>query len=95
MNKILTKYVLDLTATIALDVDDNLLKERLLNRGKISGRADDQSVDKILTRLNEYRKKTQPLIKYYEKMNKFYSVSGVGEIDDISKRLIDLIENLI
>jgi len=28
-------------------------------------------------------------------MNKFYSVSGVGEIDDISKRLIDLIENLI
>ena len=95
MNKILTKYVLDLTATIALDVDDNLLKERLLKRGKISGRADDQSVDKILTRLNEYRKKTQPLIKYYEKMNKFYSVSGVGEIDDISKRLIDLIENLI
>ena len=67
MNKILTKYVLDLTATIALDVDDNLLKERLLKRGKISGRADDQSVDKILTRLNEYRKKTQPLIKYYEK----------------------------
>ena len=57
MNKILTKYVLDLTATIALDVDDNLLKERLLKRGKISGRADDQSVDKILTRLNEYRKK--------------------------------------
>ena len=95
MNKILTKYVLDLTATIALDVDDNLLKERLLKRGKISGRADDQSVDKILTRLNEYRKKTQPLIEYYEKMNKFYSVSGVGEIDDISKRLIDLIENLI
>ena len=95
MNKILSKYVLDLTATIALYVDDTLLKERLLKRGKISGRADDQSVDKILTRLNEYRKKTQPLIKYYEKMNKFYSVSGVGEIDDISKRLIDLIENLI
>ena len=46
MNKILTKYVLDLTATIALDVDDNLLKERLLKRGKISGRADDQSVQK-------------------------------------------------
>ena len=92
MNKILTKYVLDLTSTIALDVDDNLLKERLLKRGKISGRADDQSADKILTRLNEYRKKTQPLIKYYEKMNKFYSVSGVGDIDEISSRLVDLIQ---
>ena len=45
--------------------------------------------------IKAYRKKTQPLSKYYEKMNKFYSVSGVGEIDDISKRLIDLIENLI
>ena len=62
MNKILSKHKLLLTATVALDVSDNLLKDRLLKRGKISGRADDQSEDKILTRLNEYRKKTEPLI---------------------------------
>ena len=88
MNKILSKHKLVLTATVALDVSDNLLKDRLLKRGEISGRADDQSEDKILTRLNEYRKKTEPLIQYYQKMNKFYSVSGVGDIDEISSRLI-------
>ena len=92
MNKILSKHKLLLTATVALDVSDNLLKDRLLKRGKISGRADDQSEDKILTRLNEYRKKTEPLIQYYQKINKFYSVSGVGDIDEISSRLVDLIQ---
>ena len=95
MNKILTKHKLLLTATVALDVSDNLLKHRLLKRGKISGRADDQSQDKILTRLNEYRKKTEPLIQYYQKMNKFYSVSGVGDIDEISSRLVDLIQKFL
>ena len=92
MNKILSKHKLFLTATVALDVNDNLLKDRLLKRGKISGRADDQSEDKIHTRLSEYRKKTEPLIQYYQKMNKFYSVSGVGDIDEISSRLVDLIQ---
>ena len=94
MNKILSKYKLSLSATVALEVSDNLLVDRLLKRGKISGRADDQSEDKILTRLNEYRKKTEPLIQYYGRMNKFYSVSGVGEIDEISLRLVDLIEKI-
>ena len=36
--------------------------------------------------------KTEPLIQYYQKMNKFYSVSGVGDIDEISSRLVDLIQ---
>ena len=92
MNKILSKHKLLLTATVALDVSDNLLKDRLLKRGEISGRADDQSEDKIHTRLSEYRKKTEPLIQYYQKMNKFYSVSGVGDIDEISSRLVDSIQ---
>ena len=94
MKKILLKYKLPLSATIALEVSDDLLKDRLLKRGKISGRADDQSEDKIQTRLNEYRKKTEPLIQYYGKMNKFCSVSGVGEVDEISLRLVDLIEKI-
>ena len=37
-------------------------------------------------------KKTEPLIQYYQKMNKFYSVSGVGDIEEISSRLVDLIQ---
>ena len=94
MNKILFKYKMKLSAIVALDVDDDLLTDRLLKRGLISGRSDDQSRDKILTRLNEYRNKTEPLIEYYSKINRFHSVSGVGEIHEISLRLLDLVESV-
>tara|TARA_B100001564_G_scaffold286163_1_gene249213 strand:+ start:210 stop:785 length:576 start_codon:yes stop_codon:yes gene_type:complete len=94
MNKILFKYKMKLSAIVALDVDDDLLTDRLLKRGLISGRSDDQSREKILTRLNEYRNKTEPLIEYYSKINRFHSVSGVGEIHEISLRLLDLIESV-
>ena len=94
MNKILFKYKMKLSAIVALDVDDDLLTDRLLKRGLIYGRSDDQSREKILTRLNEYRNKTEPLIEYYSKINRFHSVSGVGEIHEISLRLLDLIESV-
>ena len=94
MNKILSKYKMELSAIVALEVDDDLLTDRLLKRGLISGRSDDQSREKILTRLNEYRNKTEPLIDYYSKINRFHSVSGVGEINEISSRLLDLIESV-
>ena len=94
MNKILFKYKMELSAIVALEVDDDLLTDRLLKRGLISGRSDDQSREKILTRLNEYRNKTEPLIDYYRKINRFHSVSGVGEISEISSRLLDLIESV-
>ena len=94
MNKILFKYKMELSAIVALEVDDDLLTDRLLKRGLISGRSDDQSREKILTRLNEYRNKTEPLIDYYSKINRFHSVSGVGQINEISSRLLDLIESV-
>lgn len=94
MNKILFKYKMKLSAIVALDVDDDLLTDRLLKRGLISGRSDDQSREKILTRLNEYRNKTEPLIEYYSKINRFHSVNGVGEIHEISLRLLDLVESV-
>ena len=95
MNKILSKHKLVLTATVALDVSDNLLKDRLLKRGKISGRADDQSEDKINKRLQEYDKKTKPLIEFYTKQNKYKSINGIGEMDDITARIVNLLDNYL
>ena len=95
MNKILSKHKLVLTATVALDVSDNLLKDRLLKSGKISGRADDQSEDKINKRLQEYDKKTKPLIEFYTKQNKYKSINGIGEMDDITARIVNLLDNYL
>jgi adenylate kinase len=92
LDALLTKYSLNIHLTIALDVDNETLIKRLLNRGKSSGRADDQSEDKINKRLQEYDKKTKPLIEFYTKQNKYKSINGIGEMDDITARIVNLLD---
>ena len=86
---------LKINATIALDVDENELITRLLDRGKTTNRSDDQDLEKIQNRFNEYNNKTSILIDFYYKQGKFYSVDGKGSVDDITIRLFDLVESLI
>lgn len=81
-------------ATIALEANDDILIERLLERGKVSGRSDDQDVSKIKNRFEEYNLKTAPLKEYYEEQNKFHSVNGIGTIEDITQRLTKVIDTL-
>ena len=85
---------MQVTATIALEANDELLVERLLERGKTSGRTDDQNEDKIRNRFEEYEHKTAPLKEYYEAQEKFHSVNGIGSISEITERLSTLIERL-
>jgi adenylate kinase len=82
------------TATIALEADDEILVARLLERGKTSGRADDQDEEKIRVRYQEYNEKTAPLIGYYKEQNKFHAVNGIGSIEEITERLTSVIDNL-
>ena len=85
---------MEISATIALEASDDILVERLLERGKRSTRIDDQDEDKIRNRFAEYNQKTAPLRDFYSKQNKFHSVNGIGSIDEITNRLIQLINSL-
>lgn len=76
-----------ITATVALEADDNVLVARLLERGKTSGRPDDQDEEKIRNRYQEYNEKTAPLMDYYQNQGKFHSVDGIGTIDQVTERL--------
>ena len=49
---------------------------------------------KIINRFKEYNEKTAPLIAYYNDQNKFYTVSGIGSIDIITNRLVEVIDSL-
>lgn len=82
------------TATIALEADDEILVQRLLERGKTSGRADDQDEEKIRNRYQEYNEKTAPLMDYYKAQGKFHAVNGIGKIEEITERLAKVIDNL-
>jgi adenylate kinase len=84
----------EITATVALEADDEILVARLLERGKTSGRIDDQDEEKIRNRYQEYNEKTAPLMAYYSNQNKFYQVNGIGSIADITARLSTVIESL-
>jgi len=77
---------------LALEVVEDELVRRLLERGKISGRSDDQSEDKIRNRFNEYQQKTEPLLQYYEKQGKLVRVHGMGSIDEIFNNLSEAID---
>ena len=81
-------------ATVALEADDEILVQRLLERGKTSGRIDDQDESKIRNRYEEYNEKTAPLISYYEAQNKFHSVNGIGSIAEITDRVSKVIDSL-
>ena len=82
-------------ATLALEADDEILIQRLLERGKTSGRSDDQDESKIRNRFDEYNVKTAPLKEYYINQQKFHSINGVGEIKEISERLAGVIDSLV
>ena len=93
LDKLLQEKGTPISMMLAMEVEDQELEKRLLGRGKDSGRADDQNVDVIRKRIKEYNDKTLPLRDYYSAQHKFYSVYGIGTIDEIFKRLCDTIEN--
>ncbi|MBC7494445.1 MAG: nucleoside monophosphate kinase, partial [Flavobacterium sp.] len=94
LDAFLTSKNQKITATIALDANDEILVQRLLERGKISGRPDDQDEEKIRKRYQEYNDKTAPLTNYYQKQSKFFTVDGIGQISEVTDRLNKIIENL-
>jgi len=81
-------------AMIALEVDDEVLVQRLLERGKTSGRPDDANEEVIRKRIRVYYEETAILKQFYQKDDKYYGVNGVGEVSDITRRLSEVIENL-
>jgi len=70
------------------------LVERLLERGKTSGRPDDQDESKIRNRFNEYETKTAVLKDYYQAQDKYYGVDGFGSIEEITARLSEVFDKL-
>lgn len=82
------------SAMIALEVDDEVLVERLLERGKTSGRPDDANEEVVRKRIKIYYEETAILKQFYLKQNKYYGVDGVGSIEEITERLKEVIDGL-
>ncbi|GGE37451.1 adenylate kinase [Psychroflexus planctonicus] len=81
-------------AMIALEVDDEVLVQRLLERGKTSGRKDDADEDVIRNRIKVYYNETAILKDYYQAQDKFFGIDGVGSIEDITSRISEVMNKL-
>ena len=94
LDKLLEKFNTSISGMIALEVSDEILINRLLERGKGSGRADDSNREIIENRINEYYTKTAILKTYYQRKNCYFGVDGVGGIEMITSRIVDVMSKL-
>lgn len=95
LDKLLALRKTAITKVLALDVTEDELVRRLLERGKTSGRSDDSDEAVIRRRFAVYKAETEPVAHYYEKQNKFEHIAGEGSIDDIFQRVSNAIKKKI
>ena len=79
---------------LSLEVEKAELVSRLLNRGKTSGRSDDQDESIIENRINVYNEKTSPLKNFFAAQNKHFGINGMGTVDEIAVRLKETANSL-
>lgn len=87
LNDLLQKSEEEITQVISLSIGDQTIFDRLSKRAKIEGRADDADPATIQNRIATYHKKTEPLIEYYKKLNKYQVVDGEGTIEEVFENI--------
>ena len=92
LDELLAKNNMEISGMIALEVPEEILKERIRGRGKTSGRADDQDEEKINTRIKVYLDETLPVADFYKKQGKLAPIQGVGEIDEIFGKIAEVVD---
>ena len=83
LDRLLAEHNTRIACMIALEVDENEVTRRLLERGKVSDRPDDQNETLIRRRVLVYNTETTQVAKYYAAQNKFHGLNGVGDIENI------------
>ncbi len=94
LDEILKEKGEEVSVLLSLDVDDEEIIKRILNRGKTSGRSDDNDESIIRNRIEVYKSETTPVFDFYAKSNKSKLINGIGSIEEIFGRLCKEIDGL-
>ncbi|MFG1634392.1 adenylate kinase [Pseudonocardia alni] len=86
LSEILSDKGLELDAVVQFDVDDEVVVQRLLGRGR-----SDDNEDTIRNRQRVYREETAPLLDHYR--DRLVTIDAVGEIDEITDRVFSALHN--
>ncbi len=93
-DKLLEQEGLKVDIMVDIQVPEEELIHRILLRGKDSGRADDASEEVIRGRLNVYHQQTEVVANYYTQQGKYASVNGLGTMDEVFNRIVEVIDSL-
>jgi adenylate kinase len=91
LNELLKEYNTEIHAVVGLEVADNELVTRLINRGKQSGRSDD-NLETITKRLEVYHNQTSPLRDFYVNEGKYRAIKGEGKVEEIFNTISNAID---
>lgn len=94
LDEMLEKYEEKVSVVLSLEVEEEELVSRILKRGEISGRADDNK-ETVESRLNVYRNQTEPLKNFYNEQVKLVKIPGQGSIDEIFDSIVTVIDRII
>jgi adenylate kinase len=95
LDHLLNENKTPISGMLSLEVEREELINRLMGRGLVSGRADDQDQSVIENRINVYGQKTAPLISYYSAQGKHFGINGMGTIPEIAERLKTVVDGLM
>ncbi len=93
LKRMLTRRGHSIAGMIELDVPEDKLIERLIKRGQLQGRTDDNE-ETIRKRLDVYRRQTEPLIGWFKNEGLHHRVDGYGELDRIFADVCQIIDSL-
>ncbi len=93
LDEMLAKHDLSIAGMVALEVEEDILRERIKERGKTSGRVDDQDDEKISTRIKVYLDETLPVADFYRNQGKYQKIDGVGAIEEIFGKIRSVVDS--
>lgn len=93
LGELLARLQQPLDIVVLLDVDVELLIDRLAGRAQAEGRSDD-TPETVRNRLSIYTEQTKPVIAFYEQIGKLARVDGVGELEEITQRILGVIQDV-
>jgi adenylate kinase len=92
LDQLMAQHDSGINCMIALEVEEEELVKRLLERGKTSNRPDDQDETKIRRRVTVYNTETAQVAGYYAAQKKFHALNGIGPIDGIFGQICGIID---
>jgi adenylate kinase len=93
--ELLTEIKQPVTALISIKVDKSEIIHRILERGKSSGRADDNNPEIIENRIVVYENETQPVYDFFDRVNLSSEIEGMGSVEEVFQRICQVLDQAI